>query len=128
EALEVARLAADLADPDADPHARRSSTKARRCLCYVAAMSPPPILFLEASTGGVVGGSLTGILHLIAHLPRARFAPALALYEPKPIPSNGVPIHILPPLPRPAGAANGGVVARAAARARIVYAAVGTRA
>ena len=52
-------------------------------------MTPRRILFLEASTGGVVGGSLTGILPLIAGLDRARFAPALALFEAKQLGTNG---------------------------------------
>ncbi len=62
-------------------------------------MTPRRILFLEASTGGVVGGSLTGILPLIAGLDRARFAPSLALFETKHLGTNGVPIRVLPPLP-----------------------------
>ena len=62
-------------------------------------MTARRILFLEASTGGVVGGSLTGILPLIARLDRARFAPSLALFEAKPLDLNGVPIRVLPPLP-----------------------------
>ncbi len=66
-------------------------------------MSPHRILFVEASVGGVVGGSLTGILPLMAHMDRDRFAPALALFEHKAIVAGleaaGVPVHILPPLP-----------------------------
>jgi glycosyltransferase involved in cell wall biosynthesis len=85
------------------------------------------ILFVEASAGGVVGGSLTGILHLIPHLDRARFAPALALYEPKPI-SIDVPVHLLPPLPRREGARGKSAVRRTLARATNLYAMVGTRA
>ena len=61
------------------------------------------ILFVEASVGGVLGGSLTGILQLIERLDRRRFAPALLLYEEKDvlaqIRANGVPVHVLPPLP-----------------------------
>jgi glycosyltransferase involved in cell wall biosynthesis len=91
-------------------------------------MSSRRILFVEASTGGVVGGSLTGILHLIAHLDRTRFEPALALFEAKPIPANGVPIHVLPQLPRPSGAVAGGPLARAAARAGNLWTVVATRA
>jgi glycosyltransferase involved in cell wall biosynthesis len=53
-------------------------------------MTPHRILFVEASTGGVVGGSLTGILQLIARLDPSRWAPALALYEAKPIAANGL--------------------------------------
>jgi glycosyltransferase involved in cell wall biosynthesis len=43
------------------------------------------VLFVEASSGGVVGGSLTGLYHLIRGLDRARFAPAMVLYEEKSI-------------------------------------------
>jgi glycosyltransferase involved in cell wall biosynthesis len=43
------------------------------------------VLFVEASSGGVVGGSLTGLYHLMRGLDRSRFAPAIALYEPKAI-------------------------------------------
>src|SRR5262245_55783946 len=43
------------------------------------------VLIVEASSGGVVGGSLTGLYHLIRGLDRQRFTPAMALYEPKSI-------------------------------------------
>lgn len=43
------------------------------------------VLFVEASSGGVVGGSLTGLYHLIRGMDRTRFAPAMALYESKSI-------------------------------------------
>lgn len=43
------------------------------------------VLFVEASSGGVLGGSLTGLYHLIRGMPRDRFAPMMVLYEPKPI-------------------------------------------
>ena len=43
------------------------------------------VMFIEASSGGVVGGSLTGLYHLIRGLDRERFAPAMVLYEPKAI-------------------------------------------
>lgn len=43
------------------------------------------VLFVEASTGGVLGGSLTGLYHLIRGMDRQRFQPAMVLYEPKPI-------------------------------------------
>lgn len=43
------------------------------------------VLFVEASSGGVLGGSLTGLYHLIRGLPRDRFTPMMVLYEPKPI-------------------------------------------
>jgi L-malate glycosyltransferase len=55
------------------------------------------VLLVEASSGGVTGGSLTGLYHLIRGLDRARFAPMMVLYEPKAIEADldglGVPIH-----------------------------------
>jgi glycosyltransferase involved in cell wall biosynthesis len=55
------------------------------------------VLFVEASTGGVVGGSLSGLYHLIRGMDRERFDVAMALYEPKRIESDlvalGVPVH-----------------------------------
>jgi glycosyltransferase involved in cell wall biosynthesis len=57
------------------------------------------VLFVEASSGGVTGGSLTGLYHLIRGLDRARFAPAMVLYEPKAIESDlsaiAVPVYHL---------------------------------
>ncbi|MFN8545579.1 MAG: glycosyltransferase family 4 protein [Candidatus Binatia bacterium] len=73
---------------------------------------------MEASVGGVLGGSLTGIVHLIRRLDRARFAPAVVLYEPKDLGLEGVPIHVLPSLPVPPLDAGRGRVARAALRVR----------
>jgi glycosyltransferase involved in cell wall biosynthesis len=89
---------------------------------------PQRILFVEASTGGVVGGSLTGILPLIAHLDRSRFTPALALFEPKAIATDGFAVHVLPPLPRPVGSAARGRLDRLLLRVRRLYAAAGPRA
>ncbi len=43
------------------------------------------VLFVEASCGGVVGGSLTGLYHLIRGLDRSRFEPLMVLYERKDI-------------------------------------------
>lgn len=43
------------------------------------------VLFVEASSGGVVGGSLTGLFHCIRGMDRSRFAPAMVLYESKDI-------------------------------------------
>jgi glycosyltransferase involved in cell wall biosynthesis len=43
------------------------------------------VLIVEASMGGVVGGSLTGLFHQIRGMDRRRFAPAMVLYEPKDI-------------------------------------------
>jgi glycosyltransferase involved in cell wall biosynthesis len=55
------------------------------------------VLIVEASSGGVVGGSLTGFLHLVRGLDRSRFAPAMALYEHKSIEPElaelGVPVY-----------------------------------
>jgi glycosyltransferase involved in cell wall biosynthesis len=66
-------------------------------------MAPHRILFVEASVGGVLGGSLTGILQLIDRLDRTRFAPALLLYQTKEIipqlEASGVPVAVLPPQP-----------------------------
>src|SRR5207244_12557664 len=78
-------------------------------------MSARRILFVEASTGGVVGGSLTGILHLIPRLDRARFAPVLSLFEEKKgiDTDGGFPVHVLPPLPRRGAAASPGLIPRA---------------
>src|SRR5579883_3133838 len=96
---------------------------------------PQRILFVEASTGGVVGGSLTGILPLIAYLDRTRFTPTLALFEPKAIATDSVPLHVLPPLARPprpappadAPALRGGRPARAGARPALPPRAPGAR-
>jgi glycosyltransferase involved in cell wall biosynthesis len=41
------------------------------------------VLFVEASSGGVLGGSLTGLYHLIRGMDRERFRIGMALYEPK---------------------------------------------
>jgi glycosyltransferase involved in cell wall biosynthesis len=46
---------------------------------------PLRVLFVEASTGGVVGGSLTGLYHLMLGMDRKRFSPLMALYEDKDI-------------------------------------------
>jgi glycosyltransferase involved in cell wall biosynthesis len=55
------------------------------------------VLVVEASSGGVVGGSLTGLYHMIRGLDRSRFEPAMVLYEPKAIEADlqalGVPVH-----------------------------------
>jgi glycosyltransferase involved in cell wall biosynthesis len=66
-------------------------------------MAPHRILFVEASVGGVLGGSLTGILQLIDRLDRQRFSPSLLLYQQKDViaqlEADGVPVHVLPPQP-----------------------------
>ena len=61
--------------------------------------APRRILFLESSVGGgVIGGSLTGILELLPHLDRSRWEPALVLAEPKPaLDPADVPLHVLTP-------------------------------
>jgi glycosyltransferase involved in cell wall biosynthesis len=55
------------------------------------------VLVVEASSGGVVGGSLTGLYHMIRGLDRSRFEPAMVLYEPKAIETDlqalGVPVY-----------------------------------
>jgi len=84
--------------------------------------APHRILFVEASVGGVVGGSLTGILQLIERLDRRRFAPILVLFETKDVVpqlrANGVPVHVLPPLPDPFPDGERRRVGRAVLRAR----------
>ena len=95
-------------------------------------MAPERILFVEASVGGVLGGSLTGILHLIERLDRRRFAPALVLYEDKHVVeklrAEGVAVHILPPLPRPAPDGDRGRLARGWLRVRELATVIGPRA
>jgi len=81
------------------------------------------ILFVEASVGGVVGGSLTGIQHLIRRLDRSRFAPELLLYEDKPtlvreLERDGVRVHVLPPLPQPTSPRGFGRFGRAVLQVR----------
>jgi glycosyltransferase involved in cell wall biosynthesis len=55
------------------------------------------VLYVEASSGGVLGGSLTGLYHLVRGLDRTRFTPSIVLYEHKPIEASlaqlGVPVH-----------------------------------
>lgn len=46
------------------------------------------VLIVEASTGGVVGGSLSGLYHLIRGMDREHFHVAMALYERKAIESE----------------------------------------
>ncbi len=56
------------------------------------------VLFLEASSGQVVGGSLTGMLELVAGLDRTRYSPTIVLYEEKPVTrqlrAQGIPVRI----------------------------------
>jgi len=78
------------------------------------------VLFTEATVGGVVGGSLTGVLELIAHLDRRRFEPMLVLFEPKPIVADleaqGVRVHVLPAPAAAVPAARGALPRRVLAR------------
>jgi len=68
-------------------------------------MGPHRILFIECSVGGVLGGSLTGILHLIDRLDRRRFEPVLVLFEHKRVVDDlrakGVRVHVVPDQPDP---------------------------
>lgn len=50
-----------------------------------AAADPITVLFVEASSGGVLGGSLTGLYHLMRGMDRRRFRMGMVLYEPKSI-------------------------------------------
>ncbi len=90
------------------------------------------MLFVEASVGGVLGGSLTGILHLMERMDRRRYAPALALYESKDVipalRADGIPVHVLPPLPAPTPDGDRGRAARAWLRARELARVVAPRA
>ena len=56
------------------------------------------ILYLEASSGQVVGGSLTGLLHLIKGLRGTSFEPSVILYEEKAaakqLLAQGIPVRI----------------------------------
>ena len=56
------------------------------------------VLFLEASSGQVVGGSLTGMLELVTGLDRTRYTPTIVLYEEKPVTrqlrAQGIPVRI----------------------------------
>ncbi|HSQ00945.1 MAG TPA: glycosyltransferase family 4 protein [Candidatus Dormibacteraeota bacterium] len=55
------------------------------------------VLFVEASSGGVLGGSLTGLYHIMRGMDRSRFDIGMVLYEPKPIEADlarlDVPVH-----------------------------------
>ena len=57
------------------------------------------VLIVEASSGGVVGGSLTGFIHLVRGMDRESFVPHFALYEHKTIEPElaemGVPVHLI---------------------------------
>jgi len=55
------------------------------------------VLVLEASTGGVLGGSLTGLHHMVRGFDRSKLQPAMVLYESKPIEADlaamNVPVY-----------------------------------
>jgi len=96
-------------------------------------MAVARVLFVEASVGGVLGGSLTGILHLVRHMDRTRFAPEVVLYEDKPavtagLAAAGIPTHVLPPLPVPTPDGSRGVLGRALVRATDLVGVIGPRA
>jgi glycosyltransferase involved in cell wall biosynthesis len=56
------------------------------------------VVFLEASSGSVVGGSLTGMLELLRGIDRSRISPAVVLYEHKScvaaLEADGIPVSI----------------------------------
>lgn len=56
------------------------------------------VVFLEASSGSVVGGSLTGMLHLLRGVDRSRVSPSVVLYEDKPCVDElrraGIPVSV----------------------------------
>jgi glycosyltransferase involved in cell wall biosynthesis len=83
------------------------------------AAAPQRVFFTELTVGGVVGGSLTGILELLAHLDRRRFEPVMVFFEPKPViadlEARGIAVHVLPG-PRGALPLRGSLPKRAVAR------------
>jgi len=92
-------------------HSAFAMQPARKRAALAPTASARRVLFVEASTGGVVGGSLTGILELLPELDGRRYAPALVLAEPKPgLDSSDVTTHVLAPRP-----AAGPVIANTAA-------------
>jgi glycosyltransferase involved in cell wall biosynthesis len=97
-----------------------------------ASPAPHRILFTDATQGGVLGGSLTGVIELLAHLDRSRFEPVLAFYEPKPIAAelerDGIRVHVLPPLPSGNATPRGSLQGRGLARAAFLWRVVGFRA
>ncbi len=81
--------------------------------------APRRVLFVEGSVGGgVIGGSLTGILELLPWLDRSRYEPALVLAEPKPgLDVPGVDVHVLTPRRGSGGADHGSLPVRVMRRA-----------
>lgn len=58
------------------------------------------VVFLEASSGSVVGGSLTGMLELLRGIDRSRVSPSVVLYEHKScigdLEAGGIPVAVFP--------------------------------
>lgn len=56
------------------------------------------VVFLEASSGSVVGGSLTGMLELLRGIDRSRVTPSVVLYEHKSciagLEADGIPVSV----------------------------------
>src|SRR4029453_2399668 len=100
-------------------------TQGREASSMVPARDAAPrrVLFLESSVGGgVIGGSLTGILELIPHLDRRGWAPELVLAEPKPtLQLPGVPVHVLTPRRGSGGVDRGALPVRVLRRASEVF-------
>lgn len=93
------------------------------------AAAPHRVLFVEGSAGGVVGGSLTGILELLPYLDRRRFEPALVLAEPKPgLDLPGTAVHVLAPRADAGPVAAGSVLLRTLRRGIQVFTVVLPRA
>src|SRR5262249_20034390 len=92
--------------------------------------APRRVVFLESSVGGgVIGGSLTGILELLPHLDRTRWDPELGLAEPKPaLDPAGVPVHVLTPRRGSGGVDRGALPVRVLRRASEVLGIVAPRA
>ncbi len=85
--------------------------------------APRRVLFLESSIGGgVIGGSLTGILELIPHLDPGRWEAGLVLAEPKPaLDLADVPVHVLTPRRGSGGVDRGALLVRVLRRASEVF-------
>jgi glycosyltransferase involved in cell wall biosynthesis len=88
------------------------------------------VLFLESSIGGgVIGGSLTGILELLPHLDADRWQACLVVAEPKPsLDLAGVPVHVLTPRRGSGGVDRGPLPVRVLRRASEVFGIVMPRA